>query len=173
MKICVENLDAIIEKYRPLILSTLNRFPNFERNEAYINACDFVLDVVEDFDESRGKFGGYLKYRLYYHFLNMTRMERITSLNSVDKNGLELIERIEDDVDIEKNLIRDFERLSLLRAMKKLSARERELIFLKYDKNLSHKEIGEVLNISAKTVTNKHGLILDKLRRLLIKEEVY
>lgn len=172
MKICIENLDAIIRKYKPLILSTIDKFPAFDRDEAYIKATDFVLTIVEDYDEKKGKFGGYIKYRLYYHFLDMSKKKRPISLNDRDKKGCEIIENLEDDVDIERDLIKDVEIKALREAIKKLNKRQRDIIYLKYDKKFSHKEIGRLLGISPKTVTNIHGDIIFKLRRILSEEEI-
>lgn len=172
MKICVENLDAIIRKYKPLILSTIEKFSVFDRDEAYMIACDFVLNIVEDYDEKKGEFGGYIKYRLYYHFLDMTKKKRIESLNDRDKNGIEIIDKISDDVDIEKDMIRKVEIKALHEAIKKLNKKQRDIVYLKYEKNFSHKEIGRLLDISPKTVTNIHGDILFKLRRILSEEEI-
>ena len=89
MKICVENLNAIIEKYEPLLISMSARFTVFDRNEAYIMARDMVFEIVKDFDPNKGKFGGYLKYRLYFYFLNECKKQRVDSLNSFDKNGVQ------------------------------------------------------------------------------------
>ena len=46
MKICIENLDAIIEKYQPLLLSMANRFDIFDKNEAYIMARDMAVSYT-------------------------------------------------------------------------------------------------------------------------------
>ncbi|MDY3006585.1 sigma-70 family RNA polymerase sigma factor [Anaerococcus sp. AGMB00486] len=172
MKICIENLDAIIRKYKPLIISTINKFPIYDRNEAYIKAYDFILNIVEDYDEKRGKFGGYIKYRLYYYFLDMSKKKEAISLNDKDKKGIELIENLKDNIDIEKDLIKNVEIKVLNDAIKKLNKRQRDIIYLKYNKNFSHKKIGSLLNISPKTVTNIHGDIIYKLRRILREEEI-
>ena len=147
MKICIENLDAIIEKYQPLLLSMANRFDIFDKNEAYIMARDMVFEIVEDFDAKKGSFGGYLKYRLYFYFLNECKKEKIYSLNSKDMQGVE-------------------------NAIKSLKKQEREILYLKYDKNFSHKEIARLLNLSPKSITNYHYLIIKKLRKYFEKEDL-
>lgn len=165
MKICIENLDAIIEKYQPLLISMANRFPIFDKNEAYIMARDMVFDIVLDFDPEKGSFGGYLKYRLYFYFLNECKKERVDSLNDRDLKGVEIIEKIEDDSSFDNDFVRSIEIEELFKAIKTLKKQEREILYLKYDKNLPHKEIARLLNLSTKSITNYHYNIVRKLRK--------
>ena len=173
MKICVENLNAIIEKYEPLLISMSARFPVFDRNEAYIMARDMVFEIVKDFDPDKGKFGGYLKYRLYFYFLNECKKERVDSLNDLDKNGVELIEKIDDEKSLEDDFFKDLEIEELFKAIKTLKKQEREILYLKYDKNLPHKEIARLLNLSTKSITNYHYNIVRKLRKYFIDNDLF
>lgn len=165
MKICIENLNAIIEKYQPLLISMANRFPIFDKNEAYIMARDMVFDIVLDFDSEKGSFGGYLKYRLYFYFLNECKKERVSSLNDRDLKGVEIIEKIEDDSSFDNDFVKSIEIEELFKAIKTLKKQEREILYLKYDKNLPHKEIARLLNLSTKSITNYHYTIIRKLRK--------
>ena len=165
MKICLENINAIIEKYEPLLISMANRFPIFDKNEAYIMARDMVFDIVDDYDPKKGKFGGYLKYRLYFYFLNECKKERVDSLNALDRAGVEVIESVEDENLLEDDFSKKIEIKELEKAIKSLEKQEREILYLKYDKNLAHKEIGKLLNLSPKSITNYHHTILVKLRK--------
>ncbi|WP_236785998.1 sigma-70 family RNA polymerase sigma factor [Anaerococcus ihuae] len=165
MKICIENLNAIIEKYQPLLISMANRFPIFDKNEAYIMARDMVFDIVLDFDSEKGSFGGYLKYRLYFYFLNECKKERVDSLNDRDMKGVEIIEKIEDDSSFDNDFVKSIEIEELFKAIKTLKKQEREILYLKYDKNLPHKEIARLLNLSTKSITNYHYNIVKKLRK--------
>lgn len=165
MKICIENLNAIIEKYQPLLISMANRFPIFDKNEAYIMERDMVFDIVLDFDSEKGSFGGYLKYRLYFYFLNECKKERVSSLNDRDMKGVEIIEKIEDDSSFDNDFVKSIEIEELFKAIKTLKKQEREILYLKYDKNLPHKEIARLLNLSTKSITNYHYTIIRKLRK--------
>ncbi|MDU2829955.1 MAG: sigma-70 family RNA polymerase sigma factor [Anaerococcus sp.] len=172
MKICIENLNSIIEKYQALLLSMANRFPIFDKNEAYIMARDMVFDIVLDFDPEKGSFGGYLKYRLYYYFLNECKKERVSSLNDRDMKGVEIVEKIEDNFSLENEFIKNIEREELFMAIKTLKKQEREILYLKYDKNLPHKEIARLLNLSAKSITNYHYNIVRKLRKYFVDHDL-
>lgn len=118
MKICIENLNAIIEKYQALLISMANRFPIFDKNEAYIMARDMVFDIVLDFDPDKGSFGGYLKYRLYFYFLNECKKERVDSLNDKDRKGIEIIEKLRIEILWKMNLLKILKLMSFIRLLK-------------------------------------------------------
>ena len=128
-------------------------------------ARDMVFDIVLDFDSEKGSFGGYLKYRLYFYFLNECKKERVSSLNDRDMKGVEIIEKIEDDSSFDNDFVKSIEIEELFKAIKTLKKQEREILYLKYDKNLPHKEIARLLNLSTKSITNYHYTIIRKLRK--------
>lgn len=136
-------------------------------------ARDMVFEIVRDFDPDKGKFGGYLKYRLYFYFLNECKKERVDSLNNLDKNGVELIEKIDDEKSLEDDFFKDLEIEELFKAIKTLKKQEREILYLKYDKNLPHKEIARLLNLSTKSITNYHYNIVRKLRKYFIDNDLF
>lgn len=135
-------------------------------------ARDMVFDIVRDFDYKKGSFGGYLKYRLYCYFLNECKKERVSSLNSKDVNGIEIIEKIDDSISIEDDFVKGIEIEELFKAIKTLKKQEREILYLKYDKNLPHKEIARLLNLSTKSITNYHYNIIRKLRKYFVNHNL-
>ena len=135
-------------------------------------ARDMVFEIVRDFDPDKGKFGGYLKYRLYFYFLNECKKERVNSLNDRDMKGNEIIEKIEDDFSLEDEFIKNIEIEELFMAIKTLKKQEREILYLKYDKNLPHKEIARLLNLSTKSITNYHYNIVRKLRKYFVDHDL-
>ena len=136
-------------------------------------ARDMVFDIVLDFDPDKGSFGGYLKYRLYFYFLNECKKERVDSLNDKDRKGIEIIEKIEDRNSLEDEFIKNIEIDELYKAIKTLKKQEREILYLKYDKNLPHKEIARLLNLSTKSITNYHYNIVRKLRKYFINHDLF
>lgn len=171
MKICLKNSSKIIKKYRNLLEKIVNQFAIFEKDEAMDEARFVTIEAIMDFDEKKAGFGGYLKYRLYYYFLDKNKKQIPISLNEKNSANAEIEELLISDVDIEKDLLEKEKYQMLHRAIKNLDKRDKKIIELKYFKNKSHKEIGKILNISAKTVTNNHLLILKKLRSQIKKYE--
>ena len=56
----------------------------------------------------------------------------------------------------------------LQNAMKELTDRQREIIFLKYSKNLSYEEIGEILGINYQSIRNLTHRAVSELRKAMM-----
>jgi RNA polymerase sigma factor for flagellar operon FliA len=100
----------------------------------------------------------------------------LTSLNSLvldDENGS--VERIEtvvsDEPDPEHATATAEAKEKFRRAFGRLSQRERELAVLLYVKNLTLREIGEVLGVSESRVCRLHGRLKQRLRDALAADE--
>lgn len=169
MKINIENSSEILEKYQYLILKTVNTFPIFEKDEALDEAREVLIDAIEDYDENKAGFGGYLKYRLYYHFLDKSKKLIPDSLNKIDSKGIEIEDSLKADIDIEKEVIQKEVYEKLYDAIKTLNQKDKVLIQMKYFENKSHKEIGKILGLTPKTVTNRNYKIIRCLRSKLLE----
>ena len=86
---------------------------------------------------------------------------------------MEIIEKIEDDFCLEDNFIKNVEIEELFKSLKILKKQEREILYLKYDKNLPHKEIARLLNLSVKSITNYHYNIIRKLRKYFMDNDLF
>ena len=103
------------------------------------------------------------------------RRSDLTSLSSMavrdgDANGIELIETIEADdpeIDPEHQAAREEARAKFRRAFERLSPREREVAVLLYVKNLTLREIGEVLEVSESRVSQIHSQLKTRIRERL------
>lgn len=169
MKINLENSSEILEKYQYLLLKTVNTFSTFEKDEALDEAREVLIDAIEDYDENKAGFGGYLKYRLYYHFLDKSKKSIPKSLNEKDPTGIEMGDSLRADVDIEKELIQKEIYEKLYDAIKTLNQKDKVLIQMKYFENKSHKEIGRILGVAPKTITNRNYRIIRYLRSKLLE----
>ena len=107
------------------------------------------------------------------------RRSDLTSLSSLavrdgDAAGIELIETIEADDpegDPEHQAAREEARAKFRRAFERLSPREREVAVLLYVKNLTLREIGEVLEVSESRVSQLHSQLKSRIRERLRKDE--
>lgn len=167
MKINIENSSEILEKYQYLLLKTVNLFPIFERDEALDEAREVLIELINSYDPSKGSFGGYVKYMLYYHFLDKCKNPKIYSYNDLDPTGEEILNSIESSVDIEKELLEREKYEELFKAIDSLKEKEKKVIYMKYFQNKSHSEIGCALNLAPKTITNIHYKIIQNLRKEL------
>jgi RNA polymerase sigma factor for flagellar operon FliA len=102
------------------------------------------------------------------------RRSDLTSLSSLAVTGgdgtIELIETIEandPEADPERQATREEARAKFRRAFERLSPREREVAVLLYVKNLTLREIGEVLEVSESRVSQIHSQLKCRIRERL------
>ncbi len=91
-----------------------------------------------------------------------------------DASGIELIETSEADDpegDPEHQAAREEARAKFRRAFERLSPREREVAVLLYVKNLTLREIGEVLEVSESRVSQLHSQLKSRIRERLRNDE--
>ena len=165
MQITLANSKQIIDSYMPLLISMARKFPSFDYDEDIDQTSMILVECIPAYDESKGTFGNFLKNQLRYHYLDRAKKQNPQSLDAFDQNGNPIVDTIPDDYDFEVQILENYKDLYL--AIGKLSRKDQEIIRLKYWQNLSNAEIGHILNISSKTVANRHSLSLKKLKDLM------
>ena len=141
------------------------KFPSFDYDEDIDQTRMILVECIPAYDESKGTFGNFLKNQLRYHYLDKAKKLNPQSLDDFDQNGSPIVDTIPDDYDFEVHILENYKDLYL--AIGKLSQKDQEIIRLKYWEDLSNAEIGHILNISSKTVANRHSLSLKKLKYLM------
>lgn len=103
----------------------------------------------------------------------------LTSLSSLvvseGDTAIELIDTLESDdvsTDPEHQVARDEARERFRRAFERLPAREREVAVLLYVKNLTLREIGQVLEVSESRVSQIHSQLKGRIRERLAQDSV-
>ena len=165
MQITLSNSKQIIDSYMPLLVSMARKFPSFDYDEEIDETRMILVECIPLYDESKGTFGNFLKNQLRYHYLDRAKKKNPQSLDDFDQNGNPIVDTISDDYDFESAIIENYKDLYL--AISNLSGKDKEIIRLKYWEELTNKEIGEILHISPKTVSNRHSLSLKKLKDLM------
>ena len=167
MQITIDNSKQIVDSYMPLLISMARKFPSNDYDEDIDQTRMILIECIPTYDDSKGTFGNFLKNQLRYHYLDRAKGKIIQSLDYFDQDGNPIVDTISDDYDFESAIVEKEKYKDLYLAISKLSEKNREIIRLKYWEDLSNKEIGDILNISAKTVSNRHSLSLKKLKDLM------
>lgn len=162
--ICINNAARIMDDYLPLILATIKRFAFFEKEEAIDEAKMVLMEAILDYDENQGTFGNYLKHRLNYYFWDKAKVHRPISLDQETSDGASLMDTLKSDSDLEMDIFTKEEYKDLYEKIKRLDKKDLLIIRLKYWENLSDKKIGEMMELSPKTIRNRHSMALRKLR---------
>ncbi len=167
MQITIDNSKQIIDSYMPLLISMTRKFPSNDYDEDIDETRMILMECIPSYDESKGTFGNFLKNQVRYHYLDRNKGKIIQSLDDFDQDGNPIVDTISDDYDFESAIVEKEKYKDLYLAISKLSEKDREIIRLKYWEDLSNKEIGDILHISPKTVSNRHSLSLKKLKYLM------
>lgn len=166
---CGKSRLELIERLKPLVLSSINKYYSIGDYEDLIQEGNIlILESIKDFDLDYGvHFLAYIKSKLKYYYLNKNKIERELSLNAKDANGIEFIERLESNINIEKIIIERIENRYLEKQLESLSNRQKEIIREFYFEDLSLNEIAEKLSISYQTVANLKTQGINKLKTIV------
>lgn len=99
--------------------------------------------------------------------------EETVECMTASSTPISLSEQVGDDATLEDFIGRDFtpeinERIALKQAIQKLPFEEREIITLRYFKNLTQSETGRALGMTQVTVSRKESKALEKLKLELV-----
>lgn len=165
--------EILIFKLKPIVLSSIKMY--FNKTDLYEDLIqegyEIILRALKDYDKDKGvHFLGYVKAMLKFHYLNNNRKNKeYISLNQTirsNDDSLELIDCIADENLLQDEIvIKNEEILDLIRALDKLTKRQREVITMYYIQDVSLKEISKRLNISYRTAVNIKTSAIKKLRK--------
>lgn len=96
------------------------------------------------------------------------KSSNVISLDDLFRNGSESSYSFDLEIDPQSMMIRNEDELrrvdTLQQALNKLSKEQREVIYLRYYKNMSSEEVGEVIGTNSQVVRNMTYKIIKKLR---------
>lgn len=167
MKISLNNSKQVMDAYMPLIMANARRFSIFEYEEAIDQSRMILIEAILEYDAEKGSFGNFLKQKLYYYFLDEAKKQRSESLDDIDNDGKALIDSIEDDYDLEKDLENKEKYKNLYKALDNLPDDLREIILDKYFLDMTNTEIAQKTGLSYKTIANKSSIALKILKKSL------
>ncbi|MDO4595233.1 MAG: sigma-70 family RNA polymerase sigma factor [Tissierellia bacterium] len=168
MKICLENADLIVEKYRPLIVSVIEStyFGN-DFDDAYDLSVEVVINCIENYDPSISSFGAYLKSYLRYAHLNRANKKDHVA---IDLNEEKYEAVLKNDDDIEKDFFNNELRKILFKKMNALSHFQKNILVDYYFNALSLDEMSKKYDRSYQTIANNKSMALKRIKNQFIKE---
>ncbi len=169
----MKNVDVIIKKYHPLLVSSIRRYYNkpHEFDELYDEGILEICEALKDYEKSKNSsFGGYLKSRLYYFYLGKNNLQEILSLDKPlgEENDISLMDILEDEQDIQEDYNRSLEYGSLYDSLKILTKRQKNILLDFYINGLSIQQIAEKYHIKYRTAFNTKKTALEKLKKYLM-----
>ena len=159
----------LINMLEPLIISSIKKYCPLpkEYEDLHSDCVLVILWCLENFDGKRS-FLKYVKSYLRYYLLDTFKyLKNEPQRDSVNEQGEDLLNYIEDDFNLEESLIKKTDEQILNEAINSLAKRQREIIILYYYKDMSLKNISQKLKISKWTVVAAKKQALDKLKKKL------
>ena len=181
-----EAREILIERNLRLVAHIAKKYQNVDEEMEDLISIGTIglIKAVSSFDSGKGKLSTYASRCIDNELLMLLRSKKKTSKEvslyepiGTDKEGneinlLDIIESEQIDVIDRMELAGNLKRLG--RIMENLEEREKEIIFLRYGlvtgKEITQREIGEMLGISRSYVSRIEKRALGKLRKGFEKE---
>ena len=178
--------EILIERNLRLVAHIAKKYQNVDEEMEDLISIGTIglIKAVSSFDSGKGKLSTYASRCIDNELLMLLRSKKKTSKEvslyepiGTDKEGneinlLDIIESEQIDVIDRMELAGNLKRLG--RIMQNLEEREKEIIFLRYGlvtgKEITQREIGEMLGISRSYVSRIEKRALGKLRKGFEKE---
>lgn len=171
--------EEIIKDFTPLIKASITKY--FKNNKSFEDAFQDgvlkVLELINTFNENENiSFSCYLKHMLKYFYMQKFFKEKEklenTFTNTYILEGeekIDILESIEDEnVNVEKEILHLEMKNEVKNAILTLPKKQRNVIYLKFFKNLKNKEIAKKMNIKEDTVKEYYKIAKKKLKNKLI-----
>lgn len=170
MKITLDNSEKILAAYKPLILKTVKQFGAFEEEESIDEARMILIDAIGTYNDTKGTFGTYVKNLLRYHFLDKAKLPKAKSIYEEDEEKNSIIDLLESEDDTEEIIMAEERKKEVLANLGKINKKNSQILKLKFYQDLTNKEIGQIMNISTKTVFNRISMGLKEMREIMVGE---
>ncbi|WP_278330508.1 sigma-70 family RNA polymerase sigma factor [Clostridium magnum] len=169
-----EAMGVVMKRFTGLIAKTARGI--------YIKGLEFddlvqigrlsIIKAVNMFDPSKGKsFTGYVKNAIiknfYYLIRGTAKTASYCSLNSLNSEGIEIIECLVSEENVEEQIIESEQAAALHRALRELSEKEREIIEWFYIKDKALGQYAEEKGIAYRTAIDRKKRALEKLKNIL------
>lgn len=131
-----------------------------------------IIKAVNLYDADKGsKFTSYVFSAVRINFYNLIRTNAKKnsecSINSINKEGFELIDSIVSVENIEEDMVKKEEKVLLNRALNRLSEMEKEIIYWFYFENRTLNDYAKFKGVCYRTATERKKKALIKLKKYL------
>lgn len=166
--------EEILNKFKPFIIKTSNSIfiSGYEFEDLLqIGYLSLIKAILKYNPDKNKNFTAYainsIKNNYYYEIRQKAKLINESTLNIEIEDGIELIENIISDIDVEKSIILTEDIKLLYSAIKNLPDEDKQLIEYIYFKQKKLKEYALFKNIKYKACLRKRDRLLKKLKDML------
>lgn len=169
-------MEEIVKSFTPFVIKTARGIyvKGFELEDLVQIGHVSIIKAVNMFDISKNK--GFVSYvtnavtkNFYYIIRGNVKKGNCCSLNSVNSEGIQIIDCIVSEEKFEEEIIEDEEKSALNRALEKLPEKEKEVIYWFYFKNRDLGQYAKEKGVPYRTVLDRKKRALEKLK-IMLKE---
>jgi RNA polymerase sporulation-specific sigma factor len=168
-------LGEIVESYKPFVIKTAAGIfiTGSDMEDLIQEGCISIINAVRLYDKNKcSNFTAYVtnavRNNYYYAIRKAARGNYDCSLDAEAGDGIEFIDCLMDDFNIEEDYIHKEDIYALEAALKKLEQEEREFLLSLYsDCNGAMKREAEARNIKYSTIAKRKNTIINNLRSML------
>lgn len=169
------SMEELIKGYRPFVIKTARGIyiKGYELQDLIQIGEMSIMKAVSLFDISKGNgFTSYVTNAIKRNFYTLIRdnikKTSYCSLNSLNSEGIEIIDCIPSEEDFEEQIIEDEEKAVLNSVLKNLPEKERDVIYWFYFENKTLEQYAKENGIAYRTVLDRKKRALEKLKSMLV-----
>lgn len=161
--------ERIYKAFEPLIISSIKNY--YDRADIFEELIDDgkteIMYAIMEYDGSKNvPFNYYLKQRLRFFYLKKNPRRSVQSLNFTNEDGVELMNLIESDENIEQDFEDRLEIKELYEKVRKLPEKQQKIIYENFLREKSARVICKELNVKQSTFYNTRSKALENLHKM-------
>lgn len=167
-------MEEIIKRYTPFVVKTARSIyvKGQELDDLVQIGKAAIIKAVNMYDTTReNAFTTYVfntvRRTLYLLIRSSVKDSKCCSLHSVNKEGCELIDTLEDTENIEEEWVKEEEKAMLSKVLRKLEEKDKEIIYWFYFQNRNLKDYAKYKEVSYRTAVDRKKKALMKLKKYL------
>ena len=171
-----EAFDALIERHKNRIFSYIfhsvkdEDLANDIFQETFVKA---IMTIKQGRYVENGHFPAWITRIAHNLIIDFYRQEKTENVQSSDSTEVDILNRKElSEATIEDNLIIDQIHNDVRRLVTALPANQREVLLMRYYKNMSFKEIADRTNVSINTALGRMRYAILNMRRLAAENNI-
>lgn len=167
---CNDAFDALIERHKNRVFTYIfhsvkdEELANDIFQETFVKA---IMTIKQGRYVENGKFGGWITRIAHNLVIDFFRQEKSENQLSADNPDINVLNRKElCDVNVEDKMVTSQIQTDVRRLIKALPDNQREVLVMRYYRNMSFKEIAERTNVSINTALGRMRYAIMNMRRL-------
>lgn len=167
---CNEAFDVLIERHKNRVFSYIFHSVKSAELADDIFQETFVkviMNIRQGKYTENGKFSAWIMRIAHNLIIDHFRQEKSENLQSTDSDEVDILNRKElSESNVEDALVQRQTMADIHRLIAALPMNQREVLIMRYFKNLSFKEIAEITNVSINTALGRMRYAILNMRRM-------